>query len=227
MDFESEGIETCGKAPPGRIDWVTVFLGLATLLIVGWTAWLRFGPAPRPETAEPLVLLGLRGKVVWVVFWSAGSPSGRESLVKLEAVWKRLKPHQRFTLVAAAVDSGQPERVRAAVAEVRSTLPVYLAGPETRRRFGVEDADPPLHLLIDPQGRVAALARGAGQETIDRLASQARGWLDELDPLRNTRFAAAPTSRERRGELAQITSPPEDAPWLERPTSRKTSSNPL
>ena len=84
-----------------------------------------------------------------------------------------------------------PTRRREAMAEVHATLPVYLATPETRRRFGVQDADPPLHLLIDERGQVAALARGAGQATIDRLASQARAWLDELDPMRNTRFASA------------------------------------
>ena len=38
--------------------------------------------------------------------------------------------------------------------------------------------------------QIAALEAGAGQATIDRLASQARAWLDELDPMRNTRFAS-------------------------------------
>ena len=209
MDPESSQIEVAVADDPGCIDWLTVFLGLATLVIVAGTAYLRFGPAPRPEppavgsalpplrlinleTSEPLVLLGLRGKVVWVVFWSAGSASGREGLSRLEEAWRRLKPHQKFTLVTAAVDSVQPDRVRKALSDARSRLPAYLAGPETCRQFGVAGADPPLHLLVDPQGRVAALARGSGQETIDRLAAQARGWLDELDPLRNTRFAAAP-----------------------------------
>ncbi|MBV8127335.1 MAG: hypothetical protein JO114_06660 [Planctomycetaceae bacterium] len=51
---------------------MSVLLALVTLVLVGWTAWLRFGPASRPEppavglalpplrlldleTAEPLV----------------------------------------------------------------------------------------------------------------------------------------------------------------------------
>jgi hypothetical protein len=208
MDLEPGGIETDESLPPGRVDWWTVLLGGFTLVIVGWTAWLRFGPAPKPEPpavgstlpplhlmrlddSEPLVLLGLRGKVVWLVFWSARSSSGRESLPRLEEAWRRLKPHPRFALAAAAVDSAQPEQVRAAVAEAGTSLPVYLAGPVTCGRFGAGGADPPLHLLVDPRGRVAAVARGSGRETIDRLASQARGWLDEIDPLRNTRFAAA------------------------------------
>ena len=64
-----------------RMDRVSVFLALATLEIVGWTAWMRFAPSPRPdppavgsalpplplidlETSGPLILLGLKGKVV-------------------------------------------------------------------------------------------------------------------------------------------------------------------
>lgn len=208
MDRDSSCAEAGEEVHPGRIDWWTVFLGVATLTIVAATAWLRFGPSPRPEppavgsalpplrlisleNAEPLLLLGPKGKVVWVVFWSAGSASGRECLPRLEDAWKRLRPHARFAMVAAAVDSSQPDHVRTTITGARSSLPVYLAPPETCRRFGVAGADPPLHLLIDPQGKIAALARGSGQDTIDRLASQARSWLDELDPLRNTRFAAA------------------------------------
>ena len=117
---------------------------------------------------------------------------------RLEDAWRRLKSHQKFTLVAAAVNVREPERVARPLARRPIPLPVYLAGPETCRRFGVAGADPPLHLLVDPQGRVAALARGSGQETIDRLAAQARGWLEELDPLRNTRFAAWPRPGTRR-----------------------------
>ena len=152
MDLESSEIEVAVADRPRRMDRLTVFLGLATLVIVGGTAWLRFGPAPRPEppavgsalpplrlmdleTSEPLVLLGLKGKVVWVVFWSAGS-LGPGKPVQARA---RLEAPQ----VASAVHpggggrrSGQPDRVRAALAEARSTLPVYLAGPETCRRFG-------------------------------------------------------------------------------------------
>jgi hypothetical protein len=146
------------------------------------------------DNSEPLVLLGLKGKVVWLSFWSARSSSGREGLRRLEEAWKRLRPHPRFALVAAAIDASEPEQVRAAIAGAGTSLPFYLAGPETCSRFGVGDADPPLHLLIDPRGRVAAVARGSGRETIDRLASQARGWLDEIDPLRNTRFAATRSS---------------------------------
>ena len=176
MHSETSRPQEIDESPSHRLDRVSVLLALVTLVLVGWTAWLRFSPATRPEppavglalpplrlldleTAEPLVLLGVKGKVTWIVFWSAGSPSGKASLSKLEGVWKRLESHRRFTMVTAATNSDQPERVRAALAEIHATVPAYLAGPETLRRFGAELADPPLHLLVDGEGRIAALVR--------------------------------------------------------------------
>jgi len=202
MHSETSRPQEIDESPSHRLARVSVLSALVTLVLVGWTAWLRFDPASRPEppavglalpplrlldleTAEPLVLLGAKGKVTWIVFWSAGSPSGRASLSKLEGVWKRLKSHRRFTMVTAAINSDQPERVRAALAEIHATVPAYLAGPETLRRFGAELADPPLHLLVDGEGRIAALVRGAGQDAINRLAAQVQSWLEEMDPLGN------------------------------------------
>jgi len=102
---------------------------------------------------------------------------------------ERLESHRRLTMVTAAVNSDQPERVRAALAEIHAAVPAYLAGPETLRRFGAELADPPLHLLVDGEGHIAALVRGAGQDTINRLETQVQRWLEEMDPPGNTRFA--------------------------------------
>jgi hypothetical protein len=218
---ETSRSQEINESTSRRLDRVSVLLALVTLVLVGWTAWLGFGPASRPEppavgltlpplrlldleAAEPLVLLGAKGKVTWIVFWSAGSPSGRASLSKLEGVWKRLKPHRRFTMVTAAIDLDQPERVRAALAEIHATVPAYLAGPETLRRLGGELADPPLHLLVDGEGRISALVRGAGQDTINRLAAQVQRWLEEMDPLGNTRFAKTSPA----GLTLQWTEPP-------------------
>ena len=207
MNSETSKGQTSGNSTTRRLDRVSVLLALVTLVLVGWTAWLRFRPASRPEppavgqalpplrlldlqTAEPLILLGAKGKVTWIVFWSAISPSGRASLSNIEGVWKRLRSHRRFTMVTAAASSEQPERVRSALAEIHTTVPAYLAGPETLRSIGAELADPPLHVLVDGEGQIAALVRGSGQETIDRLAAQAQGWLEEMDPLGNSRFAS-------------------------------------
>ena len=98
MHSEADGPEAALSSPRRRIDRISLLLALASLGIVGWTAWIRFAPSPRPdppavgsvlpplplmdlETSEPLILLGLKGKVVWVVFWSAGTPVERREPV--------------------------------------------------------------------------------------------------------------------------------------------------
>jgi hypothetical protein len=191
-----------------RIDPMSALMIVMTAAGLLGAAWLRFGPSPLPsppavgglappvqvldlDSSEPMVLAGLRGKVVWIVFWSASSESGPATLPALDDVWNRLKAHKRFVLVAAAVETDQADRVREMTSASRFNLPVYLASPETRRRYGAERADPPLHVLIDAAGHVIAIARGAGRPTIERIADQARRQLDELDPLGDTRFALA------------------------------------
>jgi hypothetical protein len=147
------------------------------------------------ETSEPLVLVGQRGKVVWVVFWSAVSPSASSSLAAIERASVPLRTRRRFAMVAAAVDTNQPARVRAAIAESRIKLPVYLANAETRGLYGVGAHSPPLHVLIDADGRIAAIARETGPQTIERIAGQAGRLLDEIGPADDTRFARAALHR--------------------------------
>ncbi len=192
----------------GRIDFASVAMAAVTVAALLGAAWYRSGASLRPtplavgdlapplhlldlNTAEPLVLAGPRGNVVWVVFWSADSPAGRSSLALLERTWSQLKTHRRFTLVTAAAEADQSARVRAVVAQNAKKLPVYLADPDTRRHYGALRPDPPLHILIDTNGRIMALARGAGRQTIERFADLARSRLEELDPLGATRFASA------------------------------------
>ena len=216
MNLETSRTQANGNSPSHRLDRVSVLSALVTLVLVGWTAWLRFDPASRPEppavglalpplrlldleTAEPLVLLGAKGKVTWIVFWSAGSPSGRASLSKLEGVWKRLKSHRRFTMATAAINSDQPVGcVELAMTHRSASRCVFTTC------FGAELADPPLHLLVDGEGRIAALVRGAGQDAINRLAAQVQRWLEEMDPLGNTRFARTNPA----GLALQWTEPP-------------------
>src|SRR5262245_57879167 len=117
-----------------RIDAVSALMSAVTLAALFGAAWVRYGPgsspvtpvvtigAPAPplrlidpETSEPIVLLGLANKVVWVVFWSAESPVGSSCLRELAAVGKTLAD-RRLSLITAAVDAGNPARVRAATA---------------------------------------------------------------------------------------------------------------
>lgn len=193
---------------PRRIDWMSAAMGLATSLALAGAAWLRLAPPPLPEppvvgapapplrlldpaTSEPLILFGLKGKVVWLTFWSAEGRSARADLAALDKVWARLKARPKFAMAAVAIDAETPDRVRAALAATKVNLPVYLAPAETRRKFGATGPRVPFHILIDESGHVGAIARGDTPGILDRLAHQAEKWLDELEPLGPTRFADA------------------------------------
>jgi hypothetical protein len=193
-----------------RIDGITAVMVIATVASLLGAVWLRTRRPPENEppavsglapplrlldlkTSEPIVLVGLRGKVVWVVFWSAAAPSGGSSLAAIEAALTSLKAQEGFAIVAAAVDIENPDLVRAAIVASGVKLPVYLATAETRRRFGALETDPPLNVLIDADGRIATLARGASPQTIERIAKQAARLLDDLGPVDNTRFASGGT----------------------------------
>jgi hypothetical protein len=198
--------ESQGPEPARGFDAVSAAMAAVTVAAVAWAVWYRFGPpaAPEPpgvgkpvpalrlldpETSEPLVLLGLRGKVVWITFWSAAAPDGPADLAALESVWRRFRPRTKFAMAAAAAESDRPALVRAAVAASKADLPAYLASPETLRAFGVRHGRLPLHVLLDPSGRVAAVAQGRDPSTLARLTERARRWLDEIEPMDTPRFA--------------------------------------
>jgi hypothetical protein len=190
-----------------RLDGITAIMVVVTAASLLGAAWLRtrrsaahqpasVGSLAPPlrlldvERFEPIVLVGLRGKVIWVVFWSADSLTGTSSLSAIEPAWNSLKARGQFAMVAAAVEADRPERVRATVAESGIKMPVYIASAETRQRFGAGEVDPPLNVLIDPDGRIAAIARGTSPQTIDRIVKQIDKLLEELGPTEDTRFAS-------------------------------------
>lgn len=205
-----------------RIDGITALMVLVTVASLVGAAWMRarrtqeyqlprVGALAPPlrlldlQTGEEIVLVGIRGKVVWVVFWSAEARSGGLGLPPVEAAWNALKADPRFLMIAAAVAPVETDRIREVVAKSKLKLPVYLATTETRGRYGVLQADPPQSALIDANGRIAALALGTEPQTIDRIAVQVRRLLDELGPVEETRFAtrygsapfAPPTNSQR------------------------------
>ncbi len=188
-----------------KFDPVSAFMALVATVAILWGAWMRFGPSPTPEplapgaklpplklidpeTNEPVLLLGLRDKVVWVTFWSATAVEARSDLNDLQSVWGRFQPHSRFAMAAVAIDADKSGAVRKLIATAKATLPVYLAAPETRKRFGADAAKLPLHILIDDTGRVAAVAQGRDGATFARLTEQAKQRLDQIDPLGSSRF---------------------------------------
>ncbi|WP_165244739.1 hypothetical protein [Paludisphaera soli] len=218
-----------GGEPEGRSpDRVSLVLAVVTVALVAATAWLRFGPGlfPTPvRVGEPMpptrladlhepgsrLLLGVQGEVLWLVFLPTESAEASPVLPALEAVWKRLGPDRRFGMAVAAVDRAGPVRARAALEAYKGKLPLYLAGADAPERFGIETKGDPWHFLIDPHGRVAALARGSGGETVDRLAKMADDWLRALAPATDARFhltAAGPAATPARGDKNLVGGPP-------------------
>jgi hypothetical protein len=211
---------------PGRwsIDWLSALMATVTVAALLGAAWLRSGSftsgrslsvgdrAPALQlvdldSAEPILIAGLRGNVVWVVFWSADGPTASSSLAAIARASSRIRMHRRFSLVTAATQAGGPDRVRAVVAKSGVDLPVYLASRDSLRKFAAANADPPLNVLIDSDGQVIAIARGAGDSTLERLVNQAKRRLDELDPMGNTRFAMYGDSFDDWHSFFEITNP--------------------
>jgi hypothetical protein len=201
--------EPAGIKRQRSVDWISALMAAVTVAALLGAAWFRSGWKTSPkglaigdraphlqlidlDSAEPLVMAGLHGRVVWIVFWSAEAPGAPSSLAAIARASKRIRTHRRFSLVTAAVEAGERQRVQAVLAESGVDVPAYLLSPESRRQFGAEQADPPLQILIDAEGNVAAIARGAGQATIARIVDQAARQLEELDPQGNTRFASVP-----------------------------------
>lgn len=200
------------RADPKHVDWVAAALALVTSLSLVSAVWLRYGPgADRVRESEhpglgsmpPALVVndaesgeirvvplgGQSGRVVWVTFWSASLPTASADLAALEPAWARLRSRSRFTMTVAAVESDRPELVRAARDAARTSLPIVVARPATRHAFGAEGSNLPLHVLIDENGRVAAVAHGRADSSLSRLADQAEHRLDDLEPLGRTRFA--------------------------------------
>jgi hypothetical protein len=197
-----------------RFDWTSALMAAVTIVALLGAAWFRSSSAtkvkslalgdPAPllrlvdlDSSEPLLMLGLKGKVVWIVFWSAEAHDAPKTVAAIARASSKIKAHRRFTMLTAAVEADKPDKVRAVVNETKVDLPVYLASADSRLRFGAENADPPLHVLIDALGQVIAIARGAGQSTLDRIADQAQSELEQLDPQGNTRFAYRSHERAR------------------------------
>jgi hypothetical protein len=216
--------ETDGTLKRRSVDWLSVVMATVTVAALLGAAWFKSGSftARRSlsvgdrvpvlqfvdlDSSEPILMAGLKGKVVWIVFWSANEPAASSRLSAIARVSSRIRTHRRFSLVTAAVEAGEPERVRAVVAQSGVDLPVYLASPESLRRFAAENGDPPLNVLIDAEGQVIAIARGAGDATLERLADQAKRQLDELDPMGNTRFAHRGALPGDRNDLFELVNP--------------------
>lgn len=182
--------------PAGRVDRVSAVLALATAVALAVLAYRQFRPEPigepprigslapplalvDPVTGRPTLVLAEPGRVVWVTFWaSAGAASSAET-AQLERIWRRFRARRPFALIVATLDDAEAARLRTALAGSAPDLPIYVATPATRRAYGVNT--PPLHFLIDEDGRVVAAVRGDGGN-LEGMARQATDLLDAIEP---------------------------------------------
>ena len=194
---------------PARFDWISALMALTASLLIAISGygWLTGGQTGKPAaerpavasvppplhlidpvTGEPVVLIGLKGKVVWVSFISTTSKDAQADYDALSQVWKGLRPHQKFAMAAVASPTVDRTHIARLIGQASDRVPTYIASKETALAFGVDSSPLPFHLILDPTGKVAAIG---GQGLIQRLAKDATRWLDEIEPSGWTRFARA------------------------------------
>lgn len=191
-----------GRNPKSGFDRASAAMALATALVLAVVIGVQCRPEPIGDppgagaTAPPLGLIDARTnqptlvfarpeRVLWVAFWSPRTPGATQ---ELERIWRRFRARKPFMLVVVALDAGDAARLEKSLGDSAPELPIYVATAATRRDFGV--AEPPLHFLIDEDGRVVATARGDG-ENLEGMATAAEGLLDAIDQPRD-RFARIP-----------------------------------
>lgn len=195
------------RARLGGIDWTSAALALVTLAALSWLAWDRFGPRPigppiavgspapplvlnDPETGEQATIWNRPRHVLWVAFWSPDGPHARAELDAIVRVWRRLSGRPPFAMILAVIDPDRRPEWRSVLSEQADDLPVLIAREPCRRAFGVQS--PPMHFLIDDQGRIAATAGGLDRPTpLESLAEQAENLLDAIAPI-DRRLAGSP-----------------------------------
>jgi hypothetical protein len=172
-------------APKRGPDLVNALLVMVTIIFLIGSCWIRFGTSTnRPSLAvgdlapslhlrdlngEPLIVLGLWGKVVWLTFWSATSREGLIVVDRLDQIWRGLDKEGGFASFSLVIDDVEPEIVRDLIATRSLRLPAYLASAETCRDYGAAAGDLPLHVVINDDGRILAITRGSDLEEIEEM----------------------------------------------------------
>ncbi len=132
-------------------------------------------PAPhfvaKTLDGERLTSESLKGKVVLIEFWATWCPYCKKDEAALETVTTEFA---KDGLVVLAVDMGEPRRkVKKYLATAPRSSKVVLAEDTTLAAI-CEAKSYPLYVLIDREGNIAAIQRGAaGEGALRRLLAKA------------------------------------------------------
>ena len=195
-----------------RPDLLTALMAGFTVIFLVGTLWMRYGPAPQPNPPvvgadapgivlvdpwgeDPNLFLGLRGKVVWLTFWSGRSPGVVDTL---ESIWRRHGGHRMFSMIAAAEEGTALTEIRSLQQQRGWSLPVYRAAATTRFEYGVQPELIPMHFLLD-DGKILASSLDFPTDPVGELENRLRSRLQELDPGGSMRYAQAVGPRPQSG----------------------------
>jgi thiol-disulfide isomerase/thioredoxin len=176
----------------------------------GIAAWLN---------SPPLTLAGLRGKVVWIDFWTYSCVNCVRTFPFLRAMYAR---YHSFGLEIVGVHSPEFDfekvvpNVRAAVARHRLPYPVALDS-DMRTWRAYQNQYWPRVFLIDARGRIRFDHIGEGGD--EELQEQVRGLLAETG-------AALPAAVDLRSELPNARITPEVYAGYERGGAQGALANP-
>lgn len=162
---------------------VILALVLAGLAYVGvgavrlWRAPERPGPGQRAPAlvgttldGAPFDLAALRGRVVLLDFWATWCPGCITWLPVAQRLHRELGP-AGLVVVGLSVEHDDEASVRRVVAERGLVHPQLIVDPEVQARFGTFQL--PTYWLIDREGRVVGVWRGAFDEALARARIQA------------------------------------------------------
>jgi hypothetical protein len=129
---------------------------------------LDANPDPKSKREQRLALADLEGRIVVMSLWTAGS---QPSVAALPEVMEATAPFADAAVTLLAInDRDGREAAGKAVAALPQRPTVLLdAKGLVRTNLGLSKLETPFHVVVDREGRIAAVIRGADAEALDAL----------------------------------------------------------
>jgi len=140
--------------------------------------------APAPDftlpdlTGKQFTLSLLRGKVVFLNFWAIYCAPCRWELSSMEAIYNEYRDKD-FEMLAVNVDDGSVERVKKWAKRYNLTFPILKDGEELPVSEAYRTNSIPTTLIIDKNGMIAEIVRGAREWDKEDVRSMLDSLLNE------------------------------------------------